>query len=184
MRCALSSARRDSMVDRRLFLGVALLALPKAIRADEALTLSIGSRIRVTSIAPEIRSVVGRVVILEPDVVVVRDDDAGAESRVPVTPSTTFEVSAGRKSHAGRGAVLGTAVGALPGLLMTFGDYNTDKGNPTATSIVGAATGAAIGSLIGWAVRSEDWRPGNTPSVTAAVAPVPRGASIAIRASW
>ena len=177
-------ARTASMLDRILLLGLALFGFPGAILADEPRALTIGSRIRATSNEAGAEFVVGRVVALEPGVVVVRAEADGPESRLPLTPSTTFEVSAGRKSRASRGALLGAAVGTLPGLFMTFGDYNTDKGNPRAVSIVGAAAGAAIGGLIGLALRSEDWRPAKAPSVTAAIAPAPRGVSILVRVSW
>jgi hypothetical protein len=177
-------ARSTYSLDRILLLVLALFALPGAIRSDEPLTLTIGSRIRATPNEAGAEPVVGRVVALEPGVVVVRAEAGGAESRLPLTPSTTLEVSAGRKSRASWGALLGAAVGTLPGLFMTFGDYNTEKGNPTVVSIAGAAAGAAIGGLVGLGLRSEDWRPAKAPSVTAAIAPLPRGVSVLVRVSW
>jgi hypothetical protein len=96
----------------------------------------------------------------------------------------TVEVSTGKKSRATRGAMVGAAVGAIPGLFMTFGDYNTDKGNPAAISLVGAAAGAAIGSLVGLALRSENWVPADVPAVTAGIAPIPRGVSISLSVVW
>jgi hypothetical protein len=51
----------------------------------------------------------------------------------------------------------------MPGLLMTFGDYNTDDHSPGAVAALGAAAGAAVGAAIGWALKSEQWLPGSSP---------------------
>ena len=151
--------------------------------AESARKVTVGSRVRVSSPAGGDGPVIGTVVALEPGVVVL-GDDKGPRARVPVTPSTTLEVSGGKKSQAGRGAMIGAAVGAVPGLLMTVGDYNTDKGNPAAVSLGGAAAGAGVGALIGLLLKSEEWRPAEMPAVTAAIAPLPRGAAISFRVMW
>jgi len=80
--------------------------------------------------------------------------------------------------------MVGAAVGAMPGLFMTFGDYNTDNGSPAAVSLVGAAAGAAIGSLVGLALKSEDWVPTDVAAVTAGIAPIPRGVSFSLSVAW
>ena len=182
------------MLDRMLFVGLTMLWLPDTSLlamvcgggavAEESRSLAVGSRVRVTSQEAGAQPLIGKVVGLEPGVVVVLGEDGGPQTCVPLAPSTTLELSAGKRSHAARGAMLGAAVGAMPGLLMTFGDYNTDKGNPAAVSIVGAAAGAAIGALVGLALRSEDWLPAEVPVVTAGIAPIPRGASISFSVMW
>ena len=172
------------MLDRVLLAALVLLSLPSAARAQQSDLLAIGSRVRVTSPESGAQPLVGRIVALEPNAVVVIGEGSPAPTRVPVAPPTSFEVSGGRKSQAARGAMLGAAVGALPGVLMTFGDYNTDKGNPAAISLAGAAAGAALGSLIGLALKSEQWRPARLPAVSASLAPVPRGAAISFRLVW
>ena len=166
-----------------LLVGMAMLWLPEGLRAGERGSVTIGSRVRVTSHETGAQ-VIGQVVALEPGVVVLGDESGIGRERVPVSQSTTLEVSSGKKSQAARGAILGTAVGAMPGLFMTFGDYNTDKGNPAAVSLVGAAAGAAIGALVGLALKSENWLPAGVPVVTAAIAPAPRGASMSLSVSW
>ena len=172
------------MLERALLVGLAILWLPEGLRAEETGTVAVGSRVRVTSQETGAKPLIGQVVALEPGVVVLVGEGGSGEERVPVAPSTTLEVSRGKRSQAGRGAMIGAAVGAMPGLLMTFGDYNTDKGNPAAVSLVGAAAGAAIGSLVGLVLTSENWLPADVPVVTAGIAPIPRGASISVSVLW
>jgi hypothetical protein len=171
------------MQARTLLVGMAMLWLPEGLRAEERGTVAVGSRVRVTWHETGAK-LIGRVVALEPGVVVLGDDGGIGEQRVPVAQSTTLEVSSGKKSQAVRGAMIGTAVGAMPGLFMTFGDYNTDKGNPAAVSLVGAAAGAAIGALVGLAFKAENWLPAGAPVVTAGIAPIPHGASVSLSVSW
>jgi len=172
------------MLERALLVGLAMLWLPGGLRAEEAGTVAVGTRVRVTSVETGAQPLIGEVVALEPGVVVVVGEGGSRKERVPVAPSTTLEVSRGKKSQAGRGAMIGAGIGAMPGVLMTTGDYNTDKGNPAAVSLVGAAAGAAIGSLVGLAVKSENWLPAHVPVVAAGIAPIPRGASISVSVVW
>lgn len=172
------------MLDRILLAGLLMLSLPGVAPARESDTVAIGSRVRVTSPDAGTQPLVGQVAALERDAVVVVSEAGGTQTRVPVTPSTTLEVSKGRRSQAARGAMLGAAAGVMPGLLMTFGDYNTDKGNPAAIALGGAAAGAALGSLIGLALKTEEWLPARMPVVSASIAPVPRGAAISFSLVW
>jgi hypothetical protein len=172
------------MIERVLLVGLIVLCFAEGARAQELDRLAIGSRVRVTLPEAAAQPLVGRIVALEPDAVVVLGERDLSQTRVPVTRSTTLEVSGGRRSQAARGAMLGAALGALPGVLMTFGDYNTDKGNPAAISLAGAAAGAALGSLIGLALRSEEWLPARMPAVSASVAPVRRGVAISFSLAW
>jgi hypothetical protein len=172
------------MLDRALLVGLAMLWLPDGLRAETSCTVAVGSRVRVTSEDTGAQPLMGQVVTLEPGVVVVAVDGGNAHKRVSVTPATTIEVSAGERSQAARGAMVGAAVGAMPGLLMTFGDYNTESGSPAAVSLIGAAAGAAIGGLIGWAIKSEDRVRADALVVTAGIAPLPRGAAISVSVAW
>jgi hypothetical protein len=172
------------MLDRVVLVGLLVLSLPGGAGAQESELLAVGSRVRVGSSEAGAQPLVGRIVALEPDALVLLGEGDRPQTRVPVTRSTRLEVSGGRRSKAARGAMLGAAAGALPGLLMTFGDYNTDKGNPAAIALAGAAAGAALGSLIGLALRSEEWLPARMPAVSASVAPVRRGAAISFSLTW
>jgi hypothetical protein len=168
----------------RCVTAVALVLCSASAFPSEPRVVAIGSRVRVsapeTSPAPLIGSVVG----LERHAVLVQDTSSRSPTRVTLGPATTIEVSGGRRSKAGRGAVVGAAVGAMPGLLMTFGDYNTDPDHsPGAVAAVGAAAGAVVGAAVGWAIKSEQWCPAHVP-VTAAIVPLRGGVRVSVHVVW
>ena len=181
------------MLDRFLLVGLTVLCSPGATLlamddGDRAVaegndTVAVGTRVRVTPPEAGAEPLVGQVIAFEPGVVVMAEE-GGVQRRVPLGSSSSLEVSAGTKSLAGRGAMIGAAIGVMPGLLMNVGDYNTDEGNPAVVSIVGAATGAAIGALVGLALKSEDWRPAKVPVVSVGISPIPRGAAVSLRVMW
>ncbi len=167
---------------RCLWLVVAMSCSTSALPA-ESRTLTVGNRVRVTTPGAGTEPLIGTVVGIEPDGVLVRGASGGSAVRVPAAKATTIEVSGGKRSQAGRGAMLGAAVGVMPGLLMTFGDYNTDDGSPGAVAVLGAAGGAALGAAIGWAIKSERWWPAEMP-VTAGIAPLRGGVTFSLRVAW
>ena len=169
----------------RGFGAIALALCSASTFASDSRAVEVGSRVRVS--APEVgaQPLIGRVVGLEPHAVLVRAESSGTATRVALGLSTTIEVSGGRRSKAGRGAVVGAAVGAMPGLLMTFGDYNTDpEYSPGAVAALGAAAGAAVGAVVGWALKSEEWFPAEAPLVTAGVVPLRGGVGFSIQVVW
>jgi hypothetical protein len=155
-----------------------------ALPMESGPLLTLGSRVRAMAPGLGAEPLIGTVVGLEPGVVLVRRGPAGPPLRIPVAPTTRLEVSGGRKSQAGRGAMLGAAIGAMPGLFATFGDYNTYDPNPAAVAAIGAAAGAAVGAGIGWALKSEQWVPAEVPAVTAGVAPRRGGVAFSLRVAW
>jgi len=73
----------------------------------------------------------------------------------------------------------------MPGLFMTFGDYNTDaQASPAVVAVVGAAGGAAIGAAIGLAIKSEKWLPARAPRIAAGLAPLRGGFGFSLRVAW
>jgi hypothetical protein len=83
--------------------------------------------------------------------------------------------------------MIGAAVGIVPGLVMTTGDYNRDvhgDSHPGAVAAIGAAGGALLGAAIGWALKTDKWVPGEVPRATVAVVPVPAGVAISFRMEW
>jgi hypothetical protein len=169
----------------RSLTAVALVLCGVSAFPSESHVVAVGSRVRVN--APEVgpAPLIGTVVGLEPHAVVVQDGSSRTSTRVSLGSTTTIEVSGGRRSKAGRGAVLGAAVGAMPGLLMTFGDYNSDpEHSPGAVAAVGAAAGAAVGAAVGWALKSEQWLPAAVPSVTAGIVPLRGGVGVAVHVAW
>jgi hypothetical protein len=164
---------------------IALVLWSASAYPSESPVVAVGSRVRVSAPEAGPEPLVGSVVGLEPSAVLVRGASRDAPVRIPVGPTTTIEVSGGTRSKAGRGAALGAALGALPGLLMTFGDYNTDtEHSPGAVAAVGAAAGAAVGAAVGWALKSEQWLPAELPRVTAGIVPLRGGVGFSLRMAW
>jgi hypothetical protein len=157
----------------------AATALPQEPR-----TLAVGNRVR--AVGPEIGhvAVIGTVVDVQQDKILVQSKGSSQPIEIPVSPSITFEVSGGRKSHTMSGLVLGAAVGAVPGFLLTFGDYNDPDPSPGTVAAVGAASGAAAGALIGWLLKSERWYLAKPPAVSAGIVPVRGGVAFSLNVAW
>jgi hypothetical protein len=172
-------------MSRCLVIVIVALSTSASVLGAESRALAVGARVRVTGPEVGTEPLIGTVVGLEPDAILVRGGSAGATpKRILVAPTTTFEVSGGRKSQAGRGSMLGAAVGAVPGFLMAVGDYNTDDHNPGAVTALGAVAGAAVGAAVGWGLKSEQWLPAGVPSVTAGIAPLRGGVGFTLRIAW
>jgi hypothetical protein len=142
--------------------------------------------VRVTS-AGAAEPAVGTVLAIDAETLVLRRAGHDAASRIPVDSILKLEVSARRKSQAGRGAVIGTAAGLMPGLLLTFGDYSSDvhgDSNAAAVTVIGAAGGALVGGVIGWALKTDDWLLGDLPKPPIAVQPVRGGVALSFRLAW
>jgi hypothetical protein len=131
--------------------------------------------------------------------------DRGREVRVATDGLTRLEVARGRRSRAAEGAGLGfltgAAVGGVLGLtacidaapsdrfgFSTQNDY-CSSGNAGLGLVVGGvfgAGGAALGALVGAAIKTDHWRRVPTHPVTTSlsVAPTRGGAAMAIRVAW
>jgi hypothetical protein len=127
---------------------------------------------------------VGTVVDLQPDKVLVQSPEGSKPIAIPITPSTIFEVSGGRRSHPLNGALVGAAIGAAPGFLLTFGDYNDPDPSPATVAAVGAAAGAAVGAVVGLFLKSEDWYLAEPHPVSAGIVPVPGGVALSFHVEW
>jgi hypothetical protein len=88
-----------------------------------------------------------------------------------------IEVSTGRHSHAGRGALVGSGVGGALGLLFVMssdGGYYYTDGEKVAGAIGLTAMAAGVGALIGGLTHSEQWQevdPVRRPPVSLLVQP-------------
>lgn len=174
------------------FLGMAVALLPcAAASAADVLPgpapVSVGRRVRITS-GPAAPPTVGTVTALESDTLVLSIAGLDAPLRVPVADIQTVEVSAGRKSQHWRGALIGAAAGAIPGILMTVGDYSDDvhgdDPSPAALAAIGAAGGALVGAGIGWAIKSEKWQPAEVRKVSLTLVPLRGSAAMTLRVAW
>jgi hypothetical protein len=147
---------------------------------------SVGSRVRVTSSAGN-EPVTGTLLSVDVDALVLRHEANDAASRIPIAEIVKLEVSGGRRSQAGRGAMIGAAVGVMPGLLLTFGDYSSDvhgDSHAGTAAVIGAAGGALLGAALGWALKTEDWVPSQVPRAAVAAVPVRKGVAVSFRVTW
>ncbi|HEY8233525.1 MAG TPA: hypothetical protein VIJ10_12750 [Vicinamibacteria bacterium] len=164
---------------------IVLVLIGAGTSAAGSRAVAVGSRVRVSGPEAGPQPLIGSVVGLEPSAVLLQGQKGAAPTRVPLGPTTTIEVSGGRRSKAGRGAVLGAAFGLMPGLLMTFGDYNTDSEySPGAVAAVGAAAGAAVGAAVGWVLKTEQWWPAEVPRPTAGIVPLRGGVGVSLHVAW
>ena len=90
-----------------------------------------------------------------------------------------LQVRVGRRGNAGRGALIGGAIGAALGMACAA-DYNADEWfspTPEQCLLSGTLTGAGIGLLIGAVRRSDVWAPtalpGREPEQALMPAPAP-----------
>jgi hypothetical protein len=161
-----------------------VLALAAAVSPPSA-----GERVRVTRSAPAGAPLVGTLVGLDAEAVVVKPFPDAAPVRIAVSEVERFEVSRGRRPQPLQGALIGAAIGTMPGLALTFGDYSSDVHgsgpDPLAVAAVGAAAGAALGAVVGWALKSEEWSPLPLASASASVCPAPGGGvAFSLRVAW
>jgi hypothetical protein len=163
---------------------VALWLCAATALPEESRGVTVGSRVR--AVGPEVgrEAVVGTVVDLQPDKVLVQSPGSSEPIAVPIAPSTIFEVSGGRRSHPLNGALVGAAIGATPGFLLTFGDYSDPDPSPGAVAAVGAAAGAAVGAVVGLFLKSEDWYLAEPHPVSAGIAPVQGGVAFSFQVAW
>ncbi|MDH3497541.1 MAG: hypothetical protein OER21_12335 [Gemmatimonadota bacterium] len=155
-------------------LGV-LVGMPVALAAQERSLLPLGVRIRVTTATPDTTArargptrtrFVGTLADLRADAVVL-DVDPHDRRVVPFGTLRELEVSRGRQSRTGRGALIGLAAGAAAGVttvlaLCAGGECESSGGNFTGFGalVVGAAgalAGTGIGALVGALIRTERW---------------------------
>jgi hypothetical protein len=125
-----------------------------------------GSRVRITVDKPSKRSHVGTLVSADADSLRFTTDISGVVA-IPTASVTRFERSRGRRSNAGRGAVILGAIGGAAGLILGIGAAADNsswgieigpEGVALATLLMGA-TGAGLGALIGAASKGERWEP-------------------------
>ena len=126
-----------------------------------------GSRVRITVGKTKH---VGALVSADADALRFTTDTSGVVA-IPTASVTRFERSRGRRSNAGRGALLGGVIGGAMGLIGGLGaeadnsDWGIEigaEGIALATLFFGA-TGAGLGALIGAASKGEKWQPLTIP---------------------
>ena len=131
-----------------------------------------GDTVRVTAPSMDMDGSVGTVAALETDTLTVQVEDRADALYVPLADVTKLEVRRGRKSNAGKGALIGLGVGAVVGVALGFAACagesggalcNSDTGEDTSVALAallgayGAVLGTGIGALIGLAARTDRW---------------------------
>jgi hypothetical protein len=116
------------------------------------------------------RSIRGTLVALSHDSlgVAIDGDLGGAPVQMPVRAISKIELSRGHKRHALAGALAGFVTGAVFALVMTQsipsgGTCTTTHPNCGGSSVVPVSLGvglvtASIGGLVGYSIRTEQWR--------------------------
>jgi len=147
-----------------------------------------GTRIRLSASQLGAEPIVGTLLAIGPEALSLELSGGGDQQTIPRSAVTRLEVSRGLKSQAGRGALVGLAVGGAATMLLTFGDYSSDVHGDLNLLAIGAglaAGGAAIGGLIGWAHKAEQWEVATLQPISVAVGPVRgRGVGVTVRLAW
>ena len=145
----------------------ALLQVSAAPAPSPTVEADAGSRVRITVGKTK---QVGALVSADADSLRFITDTSGLVA-IPTVSVTRFERSRGRRSNAGRGALLGGVIGGAMGLIGGIGaeadnsDWGIEigaEGIALATLFFGA-TGAGLGALIGAASKGEKWEPLTIP---------------------
>jgi hypothetical protein len=142
--------------------GIAALFPYSVLPAQEPPPVEPGDRVRVTA-AHGIRNRVGTLRALNNDSIVLENPGLV----LPIDSVTQLEVSRGRKSRAGRGALIGlgfgVGIGAAVGFLISQDESgeNECRGIEAQCTAIGAASlglvGAGIGALAGAATKTDRW---------------------------
>lgn len=151
--------RKDPAIKRFSIISLAILALTPLTRttAQERPPVEPGARIRVT--APSVFSdrIVGTVVSWESERLVLRlgPEKLYGTTTFPIDSIIKLEISSGKKSYFGEGALIGSLVGGIIGYLACGPiDYCDDGARPAA---IFAVPGFALGAIIGRASSSTIW---------------------------
>jgi hypothetical protein len=166
---------------RALCLMLLLLAVPPAAHAaapapGDRVRVTILERAPVDSLAgydPGDR-VAGRLLAARPLAITLARGDGPADTlAIPRATIAAFETSAGRRGHAGRGALIGFLAGTAAGVavgayLDAVEDVPRDSftGGGIMTLLLGVGGGAGglvFGTLIGASIKSDRWRPAEIP---------------------
>lgn len=122
--------------------------------------LTAGDRIRVHS-----RShgrVSGDLARVSPDsLVIVRQEEGRGELALPADAVTRVDITAGRRSRKGRGALIGLlagGAGGMAGMVTLCGDSCVGGWILLALPVGGAVVGAGVGALIGSQIKTERWQ--------------------------
>jgi len=139
---------------------VAMLPAATRLAPQDSTPLAAGERVRVTAPAMSPTPIVGAFARLGADTLVI--ETPVSTRRFPRASVTRLEVSTGRRSHVGQGALYGGIVGAgVAALALGSSSLCADLEAGGTCALVGAAgggvAGVLLGALIGSATKSDRW---------------------------
>jgi hypothetical protein len=181
------------MFARRLCATAFGLALAgSALGADEpaqVLRPGPGQRVRFTTLTEPRRT--ATVIETEADAIVVSLAGGRKIVRVPLADVQRLEVSAGRRTYASEGALLGTITGGLlGGLAGASGCFQSEDCDGGTYAVIGAVVVGTLSGLLGAGVgalcQTEKWERIDTPHVQLQLGPASArgGVALGLRVSF
>jgi len=139
----------------------AQIAIPGNAQGQEPTSAFPGARVRLALRDRPDRWLIGTVVGQSGDSLRLVERDSYTMLAVPTERLVALQVSRGRHSHTGLGALIGLAAGAAFGIIATAADpaIDTDARGYILVAGVFGAMGAGAGALVGLAIKSETWEP-------------------------
>ena len=178
-----------------------LIAVSNNSHAQEEPPVTPGDRVRIKAPTISTRQFEGEVVALRSDTLIIdariwergrmqwRDQP---QAKIPVASVDRIDISRGKKSNVGKGAITGGLIGAGIGLVIGIGAAAEDGGFfdfgpevvPAAVLAVGAY-GAGIGALIGLIMPGERWEEVPVDELRVGPSPVaPDGLALSATLRW
>jgi len=143
---------------------LALSASPGAsTSAQEIDSLTVGSRVRLHG--PALATQVGEIASLSAEGLTFAPEDGQAHS-FEWSELSRMDVSVGRRSHTGHGALIGLGIGLVYGAVAASGN-DTDMGSGFVFAVGGVIVGlplAIVGAFVGSTVHSDVWQASPIPA--------------------
>lgn len=155
------------------------------VSAQEAASLSRGTRLRVTAPTLAPTPIVGTLLrVTEHEIVL--GGDASNPTVIPRSGVSRVERSVGRRGHGQKGLIVGSGVGAA--VLSAINAQDPETGGAQeylGVALVGAGVGALAGAGVGALIRTERWTdlPAGSLRVTARASPR-LGVSFGLAWTW
>ncbi|HMI31332.1 MAG TPA: hypothetical protein VK527_06300 [Candidatus Limnocylindrales bacterium] len=128
--------------------------------------------------------IIGTLVNIQDETLIVNEGKDGPRREVPLASVNRFEVSRGRHSSSGKGALIGMFAGAAGGVAAGYvvcnhGNCDSSTGDLTgiwasALGLGGALFGAGIGAIIGGVIHTERWEKVSVHDLRVGIGPVGR----------
>ncbi len=151
---------------------VIALAAAADLAAQQDTLVVPGARVRVTAPTVAENHLVGTVAAVDADTLVLGVNHGTSSLAIPFASMTSLEVSRGKKSKAGLGAIIGAPIGLVAGALIGYaasggggtfplgeGLERLEEGGDAmaAGALLGGLTGGLIGALIGSSIKVDRW---------------------------